>query len=601
MLFNISVVLRLLAGAWISFSHLILLCAQGEAAGAPPSIREGGHVRKASRPHIIYILADDYGWADIGYHREAERSQTGEADVQTPSLDALAKTGIELDRHYVFKFCSPSRCAFQTGRNPIHVNVQNVAPECHNKDDPLGGFQGIPINMTGVASHLRGAGYRTHMVGKWDVGMATPGHHPRARGWESWLGYWHHSNDYWTHAEDTCKVATEKMKDLWLYNATFDGPARHLANGPSCSQSNQNPSNETCVYEEETFTKAVKHIINSHDMSEPLFLLWAMHLVHMPLQVPQAYMDKFSFIDNSYRRLNHAMGNYMDNQVGEVIALMKTRGMWENSLVVFHSDNGGEIMAAGICGGNNWPLRGGKFSNFEGGIRVNAFVTGGIVPMSRRGSKLEGLITGWDWYATFAGLAGADPTDHQAAQAGLPPIDSLDMWPWLSGVVAKSPRDEIIIGDTTAALPNGDGKTVVGGIISGRYKLVVGLETPSWDGLGFHTISQNVLTGPSWPNSSSHLVPLSHYRTCGREVEHGCLFDIFADPYEINSIAQTNPDQFSKMLARMDEVQQTVYSPKRGSKEALACETANSKYFGYWGPWLNTSSAVPEPDHVYIV
>ncbi|CAK0827737.1 unnamed protein product [Prorocentrum cordatum] len=324
------------------------------------------------KPHIIHILADDLGWADIGYHRSAR-----DRDVQTPNLDAMMKSGIELDRFYVFQFCAPSRSAIQTGRSPIHVNVQNIGPETANPLDLDGGWQGIPVNMTGVASLLRKAGYRTHMVGKWDVGMATMAHHPRARGYESWLGYWHHSNDYWQHKVGRCGL--EELRDLWRYDSDYDGPASDMANGPHCSQGNQAPSNETCVYEERVLTDRVKDVIHSHSASEPLFLFWSMHLVHYPLQVPREYLQKFAFIENSNRRHLHAMVNYMDDVVGEVVALLKTRGLWANALVVFHSDNGGEIIFDGVCGGNNWPLRGGKFSNFEGGIRVNAFATGGFI------------------------------------------------------------------------------------------------------------------------------------------------------------------------------------------------------------------------------
>merc|ERR1712066_157173 len=112
--------------------------------------------------------------------------------------------------------------------------------------------------------------------------MATPQHHPKARGYESWLGYWHHANDYWQHTVETCKLGTKKIRDLWRFNATYDGPAFDLQNGESCSQTNQNPENETCIFEERVLTDAVKAVINEHDVSEPLFLFWALHLVHMP-------------------------------------------------------------------------------------------------------------------------------------------------------------------------------------------------------------------------------------------------------------------------------------------------------------------------------
>lgn len=519
------------------------------------------------------------GWAEVGYHREDD------GDVKTPRIDALARSGIELDRFYSYQFCSPARSAIQTGRNPVHVNVQNVKPECVNSKDQEGGFQGIPINMTGIASLLKRGGYRTHMVGKWDVGMATAAHHPRARGYESWFGYWHHTNDYWQHTEGMCGL--KKMRDLWIFNASYDGPAYHLQNGPSCSQENQNPVNETCVFEEALFAEAAKSVIRNHNVAEPLFLFWALHLVHMPLQIPEAYEKKFSFIKEKHRRLMHAMVNFMDDEIGEVVDLLKERGMWNNSLVVFHSDNGGEIMAKGICGGNNWPLRGGKFSNFEGGIRVNAFVNGGYVPPGRRGSKLEGFVTAWDWYATYAGLAGVDAEDHQAKAAGLPPHDSLDVWPWLSGVTASSPRDEVIVGETSSQTPNGDGQTFVGGVIRGRYKLLVGVDARKWNTLYLtERVSQNVMTGPKWPNSSSHLAPLLHPRKCGRTPEEGCLFDVFADPGEDTSLAASQPDIFKFLLKRVDELQRSVYSPDRGPEDHGACKKAKQEYHGYWGPWL---------------
>eukprot|EP00041_Stephanoeca_diplocostata_P016857 m.334494 g.334494 ORF g.334494 m.334494 type:complete len:565 (+) comp20507_c1_seq2:254-1948(+) len=534
----------------------------------------------ADPPHIIHILADDLGWADVGFHRDPAADPR---DVQTPNIDALVQDGIELSRFYVFKYCSPSRSSIQSGRNPIHVNVQNVLPEVSNPRDPIGGFQGIPTNMTGIAAVLRRGHikYRTHIVGKWDVGMATELHHPRARGYESWLGYWHHSNDYWTHTVDHCGTDNTLVRDLWLYNATYDGPApAEYRNGPSCSQNNQTPQGERCIYEEALFTTRVLDLVNFHNVSEPLFLFWAMHLVHMPLQVPMEYIEKFSFIDDSYRRLNHAMGNYMDSDIGRVVAALKARQMWENSLVVFHSDNGGEIMGAGICGGNNWPLTGGKFSNWEGGIRVNAFVTGGFIPTARRGTQEQGFITGWDWYSTYATVAGVDPADDMAKVAGLPPIDSINMLPLLLGTNMTPPRTDILLGDTSALSPNADGKSLVGGVISGAYKLVLGADNQ------LRSVDQYVRTGPSWPNSTSHLVPLAHPKKCARTPATGCLFNIFTDPTEQNNIAGVEPSVFKALLAKVDAAQQTVYSPVRGTKDARACNDVYTLYNGSWGPFV---------------
>ena len=246
---------------------------------------------------------------------------------------------------------------------------------------------------------------------------------------------------------------------------------------------------------------------------------------------------------------------------------------------MFHSDNGGELIY--LCGGNNFPLRGGKFSNFEGGIRVPAFAAGGALPAARRGAVEAGLVAVQDFYATSAGLAGVDPTDHAAAAAGLPPHDSLDQWPLFSGANATPPRSEVVIGDTSAETPNGDGATLVGGLIWGDLKLLLGPPNR-----GFQVL-QDVITGPNWPNTSSALLPLLHARVCARTPATGCLFNLTADPSESASLAEASPSAFFRMLARVDELQHGVFSPVRGSAaDPAACAVAQARYGNYWGPFI---------------
>ena len=149
----------------------------------------------AAKPHIVHVLMDDMGWAEVssalsqtliachrrrlmklegcvqvGYHR----NDAGSGEVSTPTLDRIAHDGLRLERLYVHKICSPTRCALQSGRAPVHVNTQNVLPEVANPRDPVSGYQGIPVNMTGVAQLLAGAGYRTAAVGKWDCVRTSP-------------------------------------------------------------------------------------------------------------------------------------------------------------------------------------------------------------------------------------------------------------------------------------------------------------------------------------------------------------------------------------------------------------------------------------------
>ena len=104
-------------------------------------------------PNILHILVDDMGWNEVEYHQPK-----GIDEVKTPNIDSLRQNGLELDRFYTHKICSPSRSSIQSGRDPVHVNVQNVHPEVVNSDDELGGFQGMPLNMTTMAQVLKSTG-----------------------------------------------------------------------------------------------------------------------------------------------------------------------------------------------------------------------------------------------------------------------------------------------------------------------------------------------------------------------------------------------------------------------------------------------------------
>ena len=129
-----------------------------------------------TKPNLIFVLVDDWGWASLGIHNPTN------PEVVTPNIDALIADGILLERNYVFKYCSPSRCALQSGRNPVHVNVVNSPMAQHNEAvDPIGGYQGMPLNMSTVASKLAGVGYKTAAVGKWNAGACSWGPGAAAR------------------------------------------------------------------------------------------------------------------------------------------------------------------------------------------------------------------------------------------------------------------------------------------------------------------------------------------------------------------------------------------------------------------------------------
>lgn len=146
--------------------------------------------------------------------------------------------------------------------------------------------------------------------------------------------------------------------------------------------------------------------------------------------MPTADLEKFKTIDVEVRKYYAAMISHLDGLVPAVVNALKAKGMWQNLLWVTTSDNGGPLAKTptgliGTSGANNFPLRGGKIGLMEGGIRLNAFISGGLVPVSLRGSTNEGWMHLEDWYTTFCSLAGVDPTDARAAAAGLPPVDGL--------------------------------------------------------------------------------------------------------------------------------------------------------------------------------
>jgi arylsulfatase I/J len=484
------------------------------------------------KPHIVFLMVDDWGWANVGYHRSSRLNS------YTPNIDSLVKEGLQLDQHYVYNWCAPSRSAFLTGRLPIHVNdAKNVKISAHNPNDPVSGFQGVPRNMTMISAKMKEAGYATHQVGKWHVGFATPDHIPKGRGFDTSFGYFNAANDYYTKTTYSCNDT--RMKDLW----DTDRPV---------SDTNSTGENH---YEEALFRDRLLSIVSKHDPSEPLFLYYAPHIAHSPYQVPQKYLKKFDFIDNELRQVYHAMVSYLDDVVGELVQALKTKELWDNLLFIASSDNGGGVNPG--KGANNYPLKGGKHSDWQGGVRVNAFASGGYLPARMRGKMTEGYIHIADWYATFCALAGVDPTDTQAAKANLPPIDSLNMWPLISGQNSISPRVDIPISMTT--------------LISGNYKILRG------------TVPKTGWAGPVYPNNTNPDGGIDARERCGKR---GCLYDIINDPGEHNNLALQMPRKLKKMQKKLSKYRATHFNPYRGEKSPAACEIALNEYGGFWGPFI---------------
>lgn len=319
----------------------------------------------------------------------------------TPRMDALVKDGVMLMRHYVHPECTPTRVSFQTGRIPMHSGQGGL---CSPGDKSCG----APYDMGTIAEKMVEGGMQAHFVGKWDVGMATPTHVPHGRGYNTSLNYFGHGNYQWGMVE----WGADRASRLSGHTPSADGDfIRDLydTDHPAAAQANR--SRDEGIYEEMIFRERLYSIVMHHEPTVPLFLTYCARIAHYPIQAPAEYQHRphIAKIDVPHRLVYHAQIEFLDEQLGNLTDMFKVRGMWDTTLMVLSSDNGGYTKSLGPCtdgsdpvrgitcmsgeaGASNYPMRGGKYSLFEGGIRANSFVSGGYLPQAVRGTVLHGLL-----------------------------------------------------------------------------------------------------------------------------------------------------------------------------------------------------------------
>ena len=511
---------------------------------------------------ILFVLADDIGSASQGFvPNSPARTQGPNRTSLTPHLDALAAEGTVLMRHTAHFMCTPSRVALLSGRLPVYVQQGQDSIETPTA--------GMPRNMTAFPEKLFSAGYATHYAGKYDLGISTPGHTPEARGFRnSSLMFNEHMVDSWTQriypGGTSCTLIDPNIVDLW----SNGGPAMSL-NGTD--------------HIERMFSDRVLSILNSSSAEENIFVMWAPKALHYPLMVPQSEFEAVGALPDdepfcnatapyiwpgqstgyACRQQGFALLRMMDNSLGQMVGLLKSRGWWNSSLVIFSSDNGAALDVA-EAGSSSWPLKGGKYSNWNGGINVPAIVSGGYLPARARGTLNNGLVHIADWYATLLGLAGVnDTTDHRAAASHLPPINSIDVWHLISGANATSPRIEIPVSP--------------GALISWPWKLVRGLNW--WSGRA----------GPTFPNASSAVDSPDIWTDCG----DGCLFDLENDWEERTDLASTQPATVAALGDRLTNLTASFWTNNdtgvdicpKNTTMWCGCWAAINVYGGYFGPY----------------
>ena len=479
-----------------------------------------GATPRPSKPNIVYVLVDDWGYGDVGFRNPA---------IKSPMFDELASSGVILDRHYVFKYCSPSRGSLMSGRWPHHAHQWNIVPQTV----PLG----MNLNFTAMPAKLKQAGYVTHMIGKWHLGLKSEAYLPVNRGFDTMTGFL-------TGGEDHITQRVQCGTDFWTDRAP-------------------DPRNGT--YDAYTYCAAINSIFEKHDTKNPFFMYLSLHNVHAPLEAPDEFLNKYAVNSTcASRRKYQAMVSVADNVTAYVVQYLKKLDMWDNTLLVVSADNGGEL-----CIGSNYPLKGSKKTFFEGGVRSSAFASGGVLPEKVRGTKLEGFIHIADWYPTFSLMAGLDPGD---SGPGKFPVDGVDVWPLLSGDTNQTSHDEIILGfNYTHSNPD------QGAIIVGNHKLIVGNQKDGCDSLMHSPQDYPCSKGSELPDCNPY-----------------CLYDIIADPTEKNDLYASQPDLAKQLLDRYmkyaeeprDQQDQGYHNQHELPNAASTACPYFAAHGGYWQPWL---------------
>lgn len=358
---------------------------------------------QAPRPNIVFIIADDLGWNDVGYQN---------ADVRSPNIDRLCAKGVRFTQYHTNAVCSPTRASFHTGRSAFRAAVPNPVP----RDEAL------PLSEKLLPQYLADAGYQNWLVGKWHLGQITESHLPHKRGYGHHYGFLGGSVDYYTHS---------MMNRLDWHR-----------NGEAVEETG---------YSTDLLAAKAISLIRRRDESKPFFLNLSFNAPHTPLQAPESFVANFAQVGNANRRTYLAMIQAMDAAIGKVYETLEELGLASNTLLVFMSDNGGQT---GMGGASNTPLRGGKAGAFEGGLRVPAFA---LWPDGLEGGWVfDRLFTVMDWLPTLAAAARFE-LDPSIA------LDGVNMWPYVHDGNWVERQHAILGGGTNKAVFSGDWKLVDSG------------------------------------------------------------------------------------------------------------------------------------------
>ena len=372
----------------------------------------------SASPNVIVIFADDQGYGDLGCY--------GSPNIETPNIDRMAAEGIRFTSFYAAPFCGPSRAQLMTGS--YHARVS------HSFNPSPGSMNGLHPNEVTIAEVLKTVGYRTMHIGKWHLGDEEP-LLPTNQGFDDYLGL-PFSNDMWPYhpkmpPRDNEDALMKQMRARAAYTGLAgQGSYYDVASGggfpeplPLMRGTKVIELNPDQTQLTERYTEAALDFIRTN-RAGPFFLYVAHAMPHVPLFVSERFRGKSS------RGLYGDVMMEIDWSCGEILKQLKALGIEENTLVIYTSDNG-PWLQYGIDGGSAGPLRAGKGSVWEGGVRVpGIFHWPGHIPGGRRTDAIAGTL---DILPTVAHLAGAElPQDRVH--------DGVNLWPLISADSSVGPR-----------------------------------------------------------------------------------------------------------------------------------------------------------------
>ncbi len=333
------------------------------------------------KPNILLIMVDDLGYGDL--------SCMGGTDIQTPNIDNLFSKGIRFNNFYANStVCSPSRASLMSGCYPDMVGVPGVIRS--QESDSWGYFSPKVITLPQV---LKSANYRTAMIGKWHLGLESP-NLPNDRGFDFFKGFLGDMmDDYWTHLRHNINYMRENKQEI--------NPEGHATN----------------IFSD----WAVEYINNEQKNEDPFFLYLAYNAPHSPVQPPDEYLEEVKRREKNIaekRAKNVAFVEHLDNEIGRVIKALEKSDQLKNTVIVFTSDNGGNLPG----GASNGTLRGGKQDMYEGGIKVATCIV--WKNLIKSGAETGNLALTMDIYPTLCDMARIN-IYH--------PIDGISLVPTLEG------------------------------------------------------------------------------------------------------------------------------------------------------------------------